>query len=318
MAHFRVAVCQSASAGFDAGKSVERLAAMAETAASNGARIAVFPEAFIGGYPKRLDYGVKVGLRTPEGREFYRQYWEGAIDVPGPHTARLAEIAHDAGIYLVTGVIERDGGTLYCTVLFFSPNGELLGKHRKLMPTGAERLIWGFGDGSTLPVFDTPFGKLGAVICWENYMPLMRMAMFAKGISIYCAPTVDDRETWLASMRHIALEGRTFVLSACQFARRSDYPDSYPIAPAMEPENILIRGGSCIIGPMGEILAGPVYDEEAVLTADCDPGDIARAKFDFDVSGHYSRPDVFQLKVNEATAAPVRYTRSNGERSGDD
>lgn len=217
MGDFRVAVCQSASVRFDADKSVERLPAVAETAASRGARIAVFPEAFIGGYPKQLDYGVKVGLRTPEGRESYRQYWAGAIDVPGPHTARLAEIEREARIYLVTGVIERDGVSLYCTVLFFLQDGALLGKHRKLMPTGAERLIWRFGDGSTLPVFQTPFGKLGALICWENYMPLMRMAMFAKGIDIYCAPTVDDREVWLASMRHIEILSGTTSASAWNF-----------------------------------------------------------------------------------------------------
>jgi nitrilase len=185
-------------------------------------------------------------------------------------------------VWLVIGAIERDGGTLYCTVLFFAPDGSLAGKHRKLMPTAMERLIWGFGDGSTLPVIETGFGKIGAVICWENYMPLLRAAMYAKGIQLYCAPTVDDREVWPATMRHIALEGRCFVLSACQWSASEK-----------------IGGGSLIVGPLGNVLAGPNYEGETILTADIDVGEIAEGKFDLDVAGHYARPDVFRLEVNE-------------------
>jgi nitrilase len=202
-------------------------------------------------------------------------------------------------VYLVIGVIERDGGTLYCTVLFFAPEGRYLGKHRKLMPTASERLVWGFGDGSTLPVFATPFGRLGAVICWENYMPLLRMAMYAKGIQLYCAPTADGRDTWIATMQHIALEGRCFVLSCNQFARRSDYPEDYATLFGDDPRTVLSRGGSCIINPLGQVLAGPDFVGECILTADLDMGDIARGKYDFDVVGHYARPDVFRLHVNE-------------------
>jgi nitrilase len=183
---------------------------------------------------------------------------------------------------VVIGVIERDGGTLYCTALFFAPDGRLAGKHRKLMPTAMERLIWGFGDGSTLPAIETGFGKIGAVICWENYMPLLRAAMYRKGVAFYCAPTVDDRETWPVTMRHIALEGRCFVLSACQYSASES-----------------IRGGSVIVGPLGKILAGPFYDGECILRADLDAGEIAEGKFDLDVAGHYSRLDVFRLEVNE-------------------
>jgi len=185
-------------------------------------------------------------------------------------------------VWLVIGVIERDGGTLYCTALFFAPDGALAGKHRKLMPTAMERLIWGFGDGSTLPVIETGFGRIGAVICWENYMPLLRAAMYAKGIQLYCAPTVDDREVWPVTMRHIALEGRCFVLSACQ---------------SSSSENI--RGGSLIVGPLGKVLAGPDYSGECILTADIDVGETVEGKFDLDVAGHYARPDVFRLEVNE-------------------
>jgi nitrilase len=168
-----------------------------------------------------------------------------------------------------------------------------------------ERLIWGFGDGSTLPVFETPLGRLGAVICWENYMPLLRMAMYAQGVELYCAPTSDGRDTWLPTMQHIALEGRCFVLSCNQFCRRSDYPDDYATSFGDTPETILSRGGSCIIGPLGRVLAGPDFDGETILTAELDMGEIARGKFDFDVVGHYARPDIFQLRVNAEPQRPV-------------
>ena len=203
------------------------------------------------------------------------------------------------------GVVERDGGTLYCSVLFFAPDGALLGKHRKLMPTAAERLVWGYGDGSTMPVFHTPIGRLGAVICWENYMPLLRMHMYSQGVQLYCAPTADDRETWFPTLRHIALEGRCFVLGCNQFAYRRDYPADYPCIHGDEPATIMSRGGSCIIDPLGRVLAGPDFDGPSILTADLDLDEIARGKFDFDVVGHYARPDVFRLVVNDSPTPPV-------------
>jgi len=307
MKPFVAAVVQTAAVAFDADRTVEKLGHFTAKAAAGGAKLVVFPEAFVGGYPKGLDFGARVGSRTPAGRESFRIYYDGAIDVPGPHVTRIGEIAASNAVHLVTGIIERDQGTLYCTVLFFAPDGSLLGKHRKLMPTAAERLVWGFGDGSPLPAFDTPLGKLGAVICWENYMPMLRMAMYAKGVSLYCAPTADDREPWLATMRHIALEGRCFVFSACQFTRRSDYPGDYPIDGDPSPDTILMRGGSCIIGPLGQMLAERVFDQEAILTAEIDGGEVARGKYDFDVTGHYARPDVFRLMVNE-TAQPAVQT----------
>jgi nitrilase len=227
--------------------------------------------------------------------------------VPGPAVDRLAAIARANQTHLVIGVVEREGGTLYCTVLFFGPDGGYLGKHRKLMPTGSERLVWGFGDGSTLPVIDTEIGRVGAVICWENYMPLLRAAMYAKGIEIYCAPTADGRDTWLPTMRHVAQEGRCFVLSANQFARRRDYPADYPTHFGDDPQTILSPGGSCIIGPLGNVLAGPDFHGETILTADIDRHDIARARLDFDAVGHYARPDVFRLIVDETSRAPVAF-----------
>jgi nitrilase len=300
----RAAVVQAGSVGFDREGSLAKLERLVADAAREGAELAVFPEAFISAYPDGLDFGALVGRRTDAGRDHFRRYFESAIEVPGPDVERIAASARDHALHLVVGVIEREGGTLYCTALFFSPAG-YLGKHRKLMPTAMERLVWGFGDGSTLPVFDTPLGRLGAVICWENYMPMLRTAMYSKGIQLYCAPTADDRDSWLPSMRHVAIEGRCFVLTSCQFLRRSDLPADIPNGVSEDPEAILMRGGSAIVDPFGRVLAGPCFNEEAILTAELDLDQIARGKFDFDAVGHYSRPDIFQLKVNEEPQRPV-------------
>jgi nitrilase len=310
MEPMRVAVVQAGSAVFRQDACLSKVESFAAEAAEQGARFVLFPEAFVGGYPKGLDFGARVGSRTVQGREDFLRYFEAAVEVPGPVVDRLSLLAVDLKIYLVVGVIERDGGTLYCTVLFFGPDGSYLGKHRKLMPTAAERLVWGFGDGSTLPVLDTPAGKMGAVICWENYMPLLRTYMYSQEIAIYCAPTADDRETWLATMRHIALEGRCFVLTACQYLTRADCPDDYDAVQGSDPATVLMRGGSAIINPLGKVLAGPNMAGETILVADLDPAEIARGKYDFDVTGNYSRPDVFQLQVNKRPQSPVT---SDGE-----
>lgn len=305
---FLAAIVQDAPVAFDLQASVARAVQLVAEAAARGAQLVVFPEAFVSGYPKGLDFGARVGMRSPEGRDMFRRYYESALEVPGPETAALSAAARAHGVHLVIGVIERDRGTLYCCVLFFGPDGALLGTHRKVMPTAMERLIWGFGDGSTLQVLPTPLGRIGAAICWENYMPQLRLALYGQGIQLYCAPTVDDRETWLPTMRHIALEGRCFVLSACQFARRRDFPPDLSPVQGDDPDNVLIRGGSCIIGPLGEVLAGPVFDQPAILTAEIDVGAISRGSFDLDVVGHYARPDLFQLTVNTAPARAVRFT----------
>ena len=291
--------------GFDLEGTLAKLESLVAAAAARGAELALFPEAFVSAYPKGIGFGSVVGDRTPAGRDQFRRYFESAIEVPGNEVSRIAAASRENGIHLVVGVIERDGGTLYCTVLFFSPEAGYLGKHRKLMPTAAERLVWGFGDGSTMPVFDTSVGRLGAVICWENYMPMLRMAMYGKGIQLYCAPTADSRETWLPTMRHVALEGRCFVLTSCQFLRRSDLPADIPNAISEDPDAVLMRGGAAIIDPLGRVLAGPAFDEETILCAELDLDEIARGKFDFDVTGHYARPDVFQLKVDEEPKRPV-------------
>ncbi len=284
----RIAVVQAGSRPFETSAALSQALERIEEAAHGDAQLVVFPEAFLGGYPKGMDFGAKVGSRSPEGRSEFRRYAEGAIRIPGPELNHLSNAAKRHGIHVVMGCVERDGGTLYCTVVFLGPDGSLLGKHRKVMPTAVERLIWGCGDGSTLPVLTTDLGKVGAVICWENYMPLLRMTMYQQGIEIYCACTVDDRDTWVPTMRHIAVEGRCFVLSACQYVPG------------------LIRGGSLVVDPFGEVLAGPVYGEEVVLFADLNLDQIIEGKFDLDVIGHYARPDLFELQVNRKPQAAVK------------
>lgn len=293
-----VSVVQAGSILFDNTQTLEKLAGYATEARAAGAQVVLFPEAFIGGYPKGNQFGISLGRRAAEGRAEFLRYFGSAIQIPGPETEFIANVASENQLYLVCGVVERGGSTLYCTVVFFGPDGAYLGKHRKVMPTALERALWGCGDGSTLPVLQTPFGKLGAVICWENYMPLLRTAMYSKGIELYCAPTVDDRDTWIPTLRHIACEGRCFVLSACQYLPGSSgaHPDDQP----------LIRGGSSIVSPFGELLAGPVYGCEQVLTAELDLSEIIKGRFDLDVVGHYSRPDIFQLRIDERDQSASR------------
>lgn len=316
MSQRRVAVIQAGTSLFDTPRTLDRMEAHCEAAAAQGVELAVFPEAYIGGYPKGLTFGAVLGSRFPEGREDYLRYWKSAIDVPGAETARIGSFAAKMKAHIVVGVIERDGATLYCTALFFGPDGALLGKHRKLMPTGTERLVWGKGDGSTIPVFETDIGRIGAAICWENYMPDLRQSMYAQGITLWCAPTVDERDIWQVSMRHIAYEGRTFVLSACQYMTRADAPEHYNCHQGNNPETVLIRGGSVIINPLGEIIAGPIYDREGIITADIDLDDVIRGKYDLDVAGHYARPDVFNLQVNTTRQNPVSFTHVENDTSG--
>ncbi|KAK9138999.1 hypothetical protein Sjap_009593 [Stephania japonica] len=318
----RATVVQASTVFYDTAATLEKAERLISDAAAYGSQLVVFPEAFIGGYPRGSDFGVAIGSRHPKGREDFRKYHASAIQVDdppggGPELQRLSAMAAKYKVYLVMGVIERDGYTLYCTVLFFDSQGNYLGKHRKLMPTALERVIWGFGDGSTaVPVFHTPLAKIGALICWENRMPLLRTAIYAKGVEIYCAPTADSRETWQSSMTHIALEGGCFVLSANQFCKRKDYPPppDYTFTGGdhddddLSPDSVVCAGGSVIISPLGTVLAGPNYEGEALISADLDMGEIARAKFDFDVVGHYSRPDVLNLIVKDHPTTPVSFT----------
>jgi nitrilase len=308
----KAGLIQAAPVLFDLEASVEKACRLTAEAAAEGAELIVFPEAFLPAYPRGLTFGAVVGSRSAQGRLAWQTYWANSVEIPGPAVNALGAAARQAQAWLVVGVIERDSdtsrGTLYCTMLYFNPQGELVGKHRKLKPTASERLIWGEGDGSTLTVLDTPFGKLGGLICWENYMPLARMALYGKGVEIYLAPTADARETWQSTLRHIALEGRCFVLGCNQFVTKEMYPVDLPGLEelANQPE-VMSRGGSAVISPLGEVLAGPLYGQEGILYANLDLAEVARSKYDFDVTGHYARPDVFQLFVNEQPTRPVTY-----------
>ncbi|MFY3334653.1 carbon-nitrogen hydrolase family protein [Achromobacter xylosoxidans] len=285
---------------------LERILAFEAEITASGAALVVMPEALLGGYPKGEIFGTRLGYRLPEGRQAYARYYQNAIDVPGPETDALAALSQRTGASLVIGVIERAGSTLYCTALYFDPAAGLAARHRKLMPTGTERLIWGQGDGSTLPVLETAAGRVGGAICWENHMPLLRTAMYAKGVQIWCAPTVDERDIWQCSMRHIAHEGRCFVISACQV---QPSPAELGLAvPGWDPQRPLINGGSLIVGPLGDVLAGPLHGQTGLLTATIDIEDLVRARYDFDVVGHYARPDVFALDVDERVRQSVRFT----------
>jgi nitrilase len=307
----KVAVVQAAPVLFEREATVEKTCQLIQETAKEGAELVLFPEAFIPAYPRGLSFGMVVGSRTPEGRSLWQRYWDNSVEIPSPSTEILSTAVRKAEVYMAIGIIERDaefsGGTLYCTLLYFGPDGRILGKHRKLKPTGSERLIWGEGDGSTLHVFDTRLGKIGGLICWENYMPLARTFMYSKGVELYLAPTADSRDTWQATLQHIACEGRCFVLGCNQFVTKEMYPaDLQKHSDLAGQPEVMCRGGSAIISPLGEVIAGPLYDKEGILYADLDLGEVVRAKVDFDVVGHYARPDVFQLVVNERANPPMK------------
>jgi nitrilase len=277
-------------------------------------RLVVMPEALLGGYPKGSTFGTRLGFRLPEGREAFRGYYQQSIEVPGPETSTLEKLAQRTKASLVVGAIERAGSSLYCVALTFDPALGLAAKHRKLMPTGTERLIWAQGDGSSLAVVETAAGRIATAICWENNMPLLRTALYAKGLEVWCAPTVDDRDMWQCSMRHIAYEGRCFVVSACQF---QPSPASLGIqVEDWDDHRHLIRGGSVIVGPLGDVLAGPLYGSAGLVTAEVETNDLVGARYDFDVVGHYARPDIFRLEVDERPRAPVTFI--DGQASEDE
>jgi len=283
----KAAVAQTGSVLFNTAATLQRIETHCRGASTSGARLLVFPEALLGGYPKGMTFGATLGNRTNEGREQFRRYFESAIRVPGLETDLLAQWSTELNLHIVIGAIERSGDTLYCAALIFAPTRGLISKHRKLMPTGTERLIWGLGDASTMQVVETELGRIGIAICWENYMPLYRQHLYNQGVQIWCAPTVDAREIWQSTMRHIAYEGRCFVLSPCQFLTKADWP---------EREGGEIDGRSVIVAPTGEIVAGPLKGE-GILLADIDLNGILKGKFDLDVAGHYNRPDIFSLRI---------------------
>jgi len=294
----KVCLIQDSPVFFDKEKTLCKVEKLTKQYAKKDCKLIVFPESFIPGYPRGFSFGATIGSRTIEGRNLYLEYHKNSIDVVSKDLKRLEQLSKSENIYLVIGITEKENinGSLFCSMLYISPTDGLLGVHRKIKPTGTERVIWSEADGDSLVTFQTKIGKLGGLICWENYMPLARMAMYRKGVEIYIAPTADAREEWTSTMQHIALEGRCFVLGCNQFFTKSMYPKKYQPLVLSEPEN-MCRGGSIIVSPSGKIIAGPLFDKSGALIAELDLDEINLNKLDFDVIGHYSRNDIFQFNV---------------------
>lgn len=298
----KIAVVQAAPVMFDKKACTDKAVQLIAEAAKGGAELIVFPELFIPGYPYGMTFGFTVGSRQEDGRKDWKLYYDNSIVVPGEETRKLGEAAKEAGAYISIGVSERDAvtGTLYNTNLFFTPNGELAAVHRKLKPTGAERVVWGDADKGYFPVLDTPWGTMGSLICWESYMPLARAALYAKGVALYISPNTNDNAEWQATIRHIALEGRCYFINCDMYFTREMYPANLHCYDEIERlPNIVCRGGSCIIDPYGHYVTQPVWDKEEIIYADLDMQQVPMSKMEFDVCGHYARPDVLKLTVED-------------------
>jgi nitrilase len=294
----KVAVVQDAPVFFDKEKTLQKVETITKQYAKEGCNLIVFPESFIPGYPRGFSFGATIGSRTDEGRQQYADYYNNSFDLESDDLTRLVTLSKEQNIYIVIGVTEKqqNNGSLYCSMIYLSPTHGLLGVHRKIKPTGTERLVWAEAGAESLVTFDTKIGKLGGLICWENYMPLARMSMYLKGVEIYIAPTADSREQWTATMQQIALEGRCFVLGCNQYMTTSMYPNKYKDEVANQDENFC-PGGSVIVSPLGKIMEGPLFNKAGVLIAELDLEDIKRSKLDFDVIGHYARKDIFDFNV---------------------
>jgi nitrilase len=296
----RVACIQAEPVVLDREATLEKLERLTREAAGAGAQLVVFPEAFLPAYPSSIWARAFAGWAEPGAKEAFALLARESVSVPGPAEARIGGAAREHGVWLVTGVTEVDPdrpSTLYNTLLYHGPDGTLLERHRKLVPTNHERLVWGQGDGGGLRAVPTPLGRLGGLICWENYMPLARFSLYESGVEIYLAPTADDADTWQSTLVHIARESRAFVVSPCHFQRAAAYPPDFPLAALIDGAGTIGRGGSAILGPDGGYLAGPLYDEEGILYADLDPSRLWEERQRFDAAGHYHRPDVLQLTV---------------------
>jgi nitrilase len=298
-----VAAVQATPVFLDRDATVGKCAALVKEAAGNGARLMVFPETFVPTYP---DWVWRVAAWDGPSQELFGRLREQSVEVPSPATKALGAAAKRAKAYVSVGVNELDGSTLFNTQLMFAPDGSLIGRHRKLMPTGGERLVWGMGDGSTLEVYDTPYGRIGGLICWENYMPLARTAMYAKGVDIWTAPTWDNGDSWVSTLRHIAREGRVYVIGVGTLLRGSDVPQDVPGRELWGGEEDWANDGhSAIVDPDGSLLAGPLVGEEGILYAEVDAAHARAERLKFDPVGHYARPDVFQLTVDERAKPAV-------------
>lgn len=296
----RVACCQIEPAIFDLERTLDRIEAAAAEASAAGARLVVLPETVVSAYPSSVWAKALAGWGEPGAKEAFSLLARSSVSVPGPACDRLGRIAADHGIWLVTGVNESDPerpGTLYNALLYHAPDGSLALHHRKLVPTNHERLVWGQGDGRGLRAIPTPLGRLGGLVCWENYMPLARFALYESGVELYVASTADDGDAWQATLVHIARESRAFVVAPAHFQRASAYPEDFPLARLLEGSDVIGRGGSAVLGPDGSYLAGPLYGEEGILYADLDPETLLQERQRFDPAGHYHRPELLRLEV---------------------
>jgi nitrilase len=295
-----VACVQAEPVVLDRERTLDRLEERTAEAVGAGASLVVFPEAFVPAYPSSVWAKALAGWADPAAKAAFALLAREAVEIPGPAAERLGAAAAAHGVWLVTGVTEVDPerpGTLYNTLLFHDPEGRLALHHRKLVPTNHERLVWGPGDGRGLRAIETGLGRLGGLICWENYMPLARFALYESGVEIYVAATADDSDAWQATLVHIARESRAFVVAPSHFQRASAYPADFPLAKELEGVEVIGRGGSAVLGPDGAYLAGPLYDEEGILYAELDPVRLAEERQRFDPAGHYHRPDVLALTV---------------------
>jgi len=302
-----VACVQAEPVILDREATIEKLARLTAEAAGKGARLVVFPETFVPVYPSSRWARVLAGWDDPRAKAAFALLARESVEVPGAAADRLGEIAREHEVWLVTGVNEIDPerpGTIYNALLYHAPDGTLAQHHRKLVPTNHERLVWGQGDGGGLRAIGTSIGRIGGLICWENYMPLARFALYESGIEIYISSTADDGDAWQSTLVHIARESRAFLVSPGHFQRASSYPEDFPLREELEGADLLGRGGSAVLAPDGSYLAGPLWDEEGILYAELDPARLHEARQRFDAAGHYHRPDVFRLSVRPTRAAP--------------
>ena len=298
----RIAVVQAAPKLFDKAACLDKALDYIRQAKAQQAQLIVFPELFIPGYPYGMTFGFTVGSRSADGRKDWMRYYENSILVPGPETEALGQAARDAGAWLSIGVSERDdtSATLYNSNLFFNPEGELVSCHRKLKPTGAERVVWGDANRDYFPVAETPWGPMGSMICWESYMPLARVALYQKGVTLYVSPNTNDNPEWQATIQHIAIEGHCYFINCDMLIRKEDYPEGLHCPEELSRlSDIPCRGGSCVIDPFGHYVTQPVWDEEALILADLDMNLVPASRMEFDACGHYARPDVLELTVRE-------------------
>jgi nitrilase len=314
----KVACVQAEPVILDREATLDRLEQLAADAAGNGAELVVFPETFVPVYPTSRWAKAFAGWQNDGAKRVFAQIAQNSIAVGSPAERRLGATAKELGIWLVTGVNEVEAeqpGTIYNALLYHSPDGELALHHRKLVPTNHERLVWGQGDGRGLHAVETGFGRLGGLICWENYMPLARTALYESGVEIYVASTADDSDGWQATLVHMARESRCYIISACHFQTAAGYPADFPLASELEGADALGRGGSAILAPDGSYLAGPLYDEEGILYADLEPTVLLAERQRFDPVGHYSRPDVLQLTVRGDDVTTSRHPSARSARS---